>query len=192
MSRHSLNGEDCPSRASACRHLGCDTTLGIKRVLPGLAAALLQLGVGQVLAHEPGAHVDHGHQLAVPPQQAWGIAGGTRAAKRTITLRMTDDMRFAPSHFSVRLGETVRLRVENQGRLMHEIVLGTPQTLAEHAELMRRHPGMEHDEPHMAHVSEGKVGELVWRFNRAGSFAFACLIPGHFQAGMQGSFTVVP
>ncbi len=161
-----------------------------------LAAALPWLCASPAFAHGPEPHAGHSqhqrHQSEAAPQQAWGIAGETRAAKRTITLRMTDDMRFAPSHFSVRLGETVRLRVENQGRLMHEIVLGTPQTLAEHAELMRRHPGMEHGEPHMAHVSEGKVGELVWRFNRAGSFAFACLIPGHFQAGMQGSFTVVP
>jgi uncharacterized cupredoxin-like copper-binding protein len=162
--------------------------------LSGVVAALLQLGAGPALAHGPDAHAGHGHHqaLAAPQQQAWGIAAEARAAKLTITLRMTDDMRFAPGHFSVRLGEMVRLRVENHGWLIHEIVLGTPQTLAEHAELMRRHPGMEHDEPHMAHVSAGKAGELVWRFNRAGSFAFACLIPGHFQAGMQGSFTVVP
>ena len=37
-----------------------------------------------------------------------------------------------------------------------------------------------------------KRGELVWRFTKAGSFSFGCLIPGHFEAGMIGKLTVVP
>mgnify|MGYP001952322792 FL=1 len=51
---------------------------------------------------------------------------------------------------------------------------------------------MEHDEPYMAHVAAGKAGDIVWHFNRAGSFDFACLIPGHYQAGMTGTITVLP
>jgi uncharacterized cupredoxin-like copper-binding protein len=57
---------------------------------------------------------------------------------------------------------------------------------------MRRHPGMEHEEPHMAHVAPGRQQDLVWRFNRAGRFYFACLIAGHYEAGMRGTFTVTP
>lgn len=159
--------------------------------LQGAAAALC---AGAAWAHDAGPHAGHHAPAAVtaPQQQPWGIAGDARAARRTITLRMGDDMRFAPEHFSVRQGETVRLRVENQGRLLHEIVLGTPQALAAHAEHMRHNPGMAHGEPHMAHVPAGRAGELVWRFNRAGRFAFACLVPGHFESGMRGSFTVEP
>ena len=56
---------------------------------------------------------------------------------------------------------------------------------------MKKHPGMEHDEPYMAHVASGRTGELVWTFNRAGEFEFACLIPGHFEAGMIGRIAVV-
>lgn len=125
-------------------------------------------------------------------QKAWGIAGEARAVTRTITLRMTDDMRFTPRRIEVQEGETVRLRAENQGRLLHEIVLGTPADLDAHAEMMARHPGMEHDEPHMAHVAAGQRGDIVWKFNRAGEFRFACLIPGHYQAGMTGTVAVVP
>jgi len=55
---------------------------------------------------------------------------------------------------------------------------------------MRKHPNMEHDEPYMAHVSPGKKGQIVWTFNRAGEFEFACLIPGHFEAGMIGRIVV--
>ena len=43
----------------------------------------------------------------------------------------------------------------------------------------------------MAHVPPGKTGEIVWTFNRAGEFEFACLIAGHYQGGMVGTIKVV-
>lgn len=142
------------------------------------------------------AHGDAGHAApktaTMPEQKPWGIAGDAKAVQRTITLRMTDDMRFTPSHIAVRRGETVRLRVENQGQVLHEVVLGTQATLDEHAQAMLRFPAMEHDEPYMAHVAPGKTGELLWNFNRAGRFDFACLIAGHYQAGMKGAIEVTP
>lgn len=101
-------------------------------------------------------------------------------------------MRFSPDHITVKLGETLRLRVENKGQVLHEVVLGTPDTLQAHAQMMLKFPTMEHDEPYMAHVAPGATADLVWQFNRAGNFEFACLIAGHFQAGMRGTFTVVP
>jgi len=82
--------------------------------------------------------------------------------------------------------------VQNRGQLLHEIVLGTQASLAQHAEMMLKHPGMEHDEPYMAHVKAGRKGDLVWTFNRPGRFDFACLIPGHYQAGMVGTINVLP
>lgn len=128
----------------------------------------------------------------VAEQKDWGIAGQARQVQRTITLRMSDAMRFTPDRIEVQQGETVRLRVRNSGRVMHELVIGTPQELAAHAEMMLKHPGMEHDEPYMTHVAPGKTGEIIWTFNRAGEFEFACLIAGHFQAGMKGTITVRP
>ena len=128
----------------------------------------------------------------VKEQKDWGIAGDAAAVRRTITLRMTDDMRFTPRHIEVREGDTVRLRAENRGKVLHEIVLGTQATLEEHAEMMAKFPGMEHDEPYMAHVPVGQRGDIVWQFNRPGRFDFACLIPGHYQAGMTGTITVLP
>ncbi|AVP57979.1 cupredoxin domain-containing protein [Pulveribacter suum] len=155
-----------------------------------IAASALLAGASTVFSHESPAHHETSARPAV--QQPWGIAGAAQDAQRTLVLQMTDDMRFTPAHFTVRQGETVRLRVPNRGQLMHEVVLGTPASLDEHAAMMRKHPGMEHDAPHMAHVAPGAQGELVWRFNRAGSFDFACLVAGHFQAGMRGTFTVTP
>jgi uncharacterized cupredoxin-like copper-binding protein len=74
--------------------------------------------------------------------------------------------------------------------VMHEFVIGDQKELDAHAELMKKFPNMEHDEPYMAHVEPGKKGEIVWEFNRAGSFRFACLIAGHYDAGMIGDLTV--
>ena len=155
-----------------------------------IAASALLVGATSLFAH---GNADHAPAGAAPKEQKdWGIGGDAKDAQRTITLNMTDDMRFAPSHFSVKQGETVRLRVVNQGQVMHEVVLGTKATLAEHAQLMLKFPGMEHAEPYMAHVAPGKAEDLVWNFNRTGSFDFACLIAGHYQAGMTGTFTVTP
>lgn len=58
--------------------------------------------------------------------------------------------------------------------------------MKEHRDLMRKHPGMEHDEPYMSHVAPCKEEELVWQFTKLGEFHYACLIPGHFDAGMSG------
>lgn len=156
-----------------------------------VAAAALLTGSGAAWAHGNAPHATVKAAMSAQ-QQDWGIAGNAKAVQRTITLRMGDDMRFAPAHIEVREGETVRLVVQNRGQLLHEIVLGTQASLAQHAEMMLKHPGMEHDEPYMAHVKAGRKGDLVWTFNRPGRFDFACLIPGHYQAGMVGTINVLP
>ncbi len=142
------------------------------------------------------AHGENPHAGATRPlvreQKPWGIAAAPAEANRTVTIRMGDDMRFTPSHLTVREGETLRLRIANRGKALHELVIGTPDELQAHAELMRKHPGMEHDEPYMAHVSAGQRGEITWTFNRPGDFEFACLIPGHYEAGMRGTLRVTP
>ena len=88
------------------------------------------------------------------------------------------------------LGDTVRFVLKNGGKVMHEFVIGTKKTLDEHAALMVKFPGMQHEQPYMAHVPPGKTGELIWNFNKPGNFDFACLIAGHYQAGMIGTITV--
>lgn len=156
-----------------------------------LAGALL----GLAPALPAVAHGDPAHAATGPvrkEQKDWGIAAESRQARRTITVSMGDDMRFRPDRIEVREGETVRLRIRNTGRAMHEFVLGTPEELAAHAELMKKFPDMQHDEPYMAHVPPGRTGEIVWTFNRAGDFRFACLIAGHFDAGMVGDLHVIP
>jgi uncharacterized cupredoxin-like copper-binding protein len=155
-----------------------------------LAAALVLAGPA-ALAHENQAHAaprkfDASQVEATP----FGQQGDPRKVTRTIRVAMKDTMRFEPQNVTVRKGETIRFVVANKGAVLHEMVLGTAQALREHAELMKKHPGMEHDEPSMAHVKPGAAGEIVWQFTQAGEFQFACLIPGHFEAGMIGKVVV--
>ncbi|QTN24102.1 cupredoxin family protein [Rhizobacter sp. AJA081-3] len=145
--------------------------------------------VGSAHGHGEPKHPNTGAPVA-KEQQPWGIAGEARRATRTVDLRMLDSMRFVPDRLAVKLGQTLRLRIRNTGAVLHELVIGTPAALDEHAALMLRFPDMQHDEPWMAHVPPGKTGEIVWTFNRAGEFAFACLIAGHYQAGMAGRISV--
>ena len=154
-----------------------------------IAACALLIGANSTFAHGNSSHGAAAGPV-VKEQKDWGIAGDAQPALRTVTIEMTDDMRFSPDHFSVHQGETLRPHVINKGQVMHEVVLGTQAPLNEHAQMMLKFPGMEHAEPYMAHVAPGKSEDLIWNFNRPGSFDFACLIPGHFQAGMTGHFTV--
>lgn len=153
-----------------------------------LACAALTVGMGSTaFAH---GEKKHSNAPVVKEQTAWGIAGDAADVARTIDVSMGDNMRFQPGKLEVKEGETIRFRVKNTGKLLHEFVIGTKAENAKHAELMIKFPGMEHDEPYMAHVNAGESGEIVWTFNRVGNFEFACLIAGHFQAGMVGTVTV--
>lgn len=141
------------------------------------------------------AHGDAQHaapRTAAVVETAFGRSGNPAQAGRVIKVSMRDTMRFSPAALTVRAGETVRFVVANHGALMHEMVIGRAAELAEHAELMKRYPSMEHEEPYMAHVAPGKSGEIVWQFTTPGEFRFACLMPGHFEAGMVGRITVLP
>ncbi len=129
--------------------------------------------------------------LVKKEQKEWGMAGDAKAVKQTINLIMSDTMRFTPDKIEVKQGDTVKLVLKNTGSQLHELVIGTQKELEEHAALMLKFPKMEHDEPYMAHVAPGKTGQIIWTFNKPGDFDFACLIAGHYQAGMVGKIKVV-
>ena len=147
------------------------------------------LTAGAAWAHGEAAHGDKSKPV-VMEQKPWGIAAAPDSVMRTIEVTMDDRMRFSPEAIAVRAGEQIRFRVHNTGKIQHEMVLGSREELIAHAKLMQRFPNMEHEEPYMVHVAPGASAEMYWTFNRSGSFEFACLLPGHFEAGMTGSLVV--
>lgn len=154
-----------------------------------IASAVLLAGASAAFSHG-----DEPHAVKTGPvkmeQKDWGIAGNAKAVKRTIAISMSDAMRFTPNQIDIKLGETVKFIVKNDGAVLHEFVIGTTRENEEHAAMMVKFPNMEHDEPYMAHVAPTKSGEIIWTFNKPGQFDFACLIAGHYQAGMRGTITV--
>jgi len=123
-------------------------------------------------------------------EYAFGREGDPKRATRTVQVDMSDKMRFSPAQITIKRGDTVRFVVKNSGKAMHEMVLGTLQDLKAHADMMKKHPGMEHDEPYMAHVKPGATQQMVWQFTKPGEFYYGCLVPGHFEAGMVGKLVV--
>lgn len=122
-----------------------------------------------------------------------GEPGNPKKPARTvvITMKETDGkMIFNHNLVEVRRGEQIRFVLENNGELEHEFVLATIKENDKHAALMQKYPEMEHDDPNAKRVAVKKSGELLWRFTKAGSFEFACLIPGHREAGMHGTVVV--
>ncbi len=158
-----------------------------------LAISLLvaALTATPVWAHSEAHGKKSGKPAAINPEEkAFGKQGDPKKITRTINIDMNDKMRFTPASVSVKQGETIRFIVKNSGKVMHEFVLGNMAELKEHAELMKKFPNMEHDEPYMAHVAPGKTETVIWQFTKAGEFHFGCLLPGHFEAGMVGKVNV--
>jgi uncharacterized cupredoxin-like copper-binding protein len=155
-------------------------------------AALAFVGATAAGAHGDGHHATPARHFDATKVEAtaFGQEGDPGQVTRTIRLSMSDAMRFDPAQVDVGQGQTIRFVVTNKGAMLHEMVLGTAADLARHAELMKKFPEMEHDDPNIAHVQPGATGELLWKFTKAGAFDFACLVPGHYEAGMVGKVVV--
>lgn len=123
-------------------------------------------------------------------ETAIGKPGVAAKANRTVAIDMSDTMRYTPSEIQVKQGETIRFVIKNSGKVKHELSLGTEKELLEHLAQMKKFPDMEHDEPSKISLAPGKQGEIVWQFTKAGAVNFACLMPGHYEAGMKGAVKV--
>jgi uncharacterized cupredoxin-like copper-binding protein len=153
-------------------------------------AALALFAPLHASAHGEEKHAGAKKKALSAEQHPWGREGDPARASRTILVDMSDAMRFTPSKVAVKRGETVRFVVTNSGKTMHEMVIGTEKELRAHAELMKKHPGMEHEAPYMAHVAPGKKETITWTFDKPGTFMYGCLVPGHWEAGMKGTIVV--
>ena len=140
------------------------------------------------LAAPGAAGHSHGHSFSA------GAPGNPKTPARTVTVTMreTDDskMIYEPSKLDVKRGEQIRFVIVNAGELPHEFVLASKEDNDKHAALMQKFPDMEHDDPNGKTLQPKQKAEMLWRFSKGGTFEFACLIPGHREAGMLGSVNV--
>lgn len=150
--------------------------------------ALAALAAASPAAASPG---ESGHRHAT---YAAGEPGDPKKPARTvpITMKELDDGRmvFVPETVEVRKGDQVRFVLKNAGKGDHEFMLDTVERNAKHKAAMEKNPDMEHDDPNGKRLSPDQSAEIVWRFTKPGQFEYACLIPGHLEAGMKGTVVV--
>ncbi len=159
------------------------------RVLPTIPVAMaLALAPTSMAWADPG-HAGHDHAV----EAAYGRPGDPAKGGRIIQIVMkeTDSgMAFAPERIEVAKGEQIQFVLRNGGELDHELVIGTVEANQVHAEAMAAHPDMTHEDPNAKRLGPKTSGVLRWQFTRAGTFEYACLIPGHREAGMIGTVVV--
>lgn len=159
------------------------------------AVGLVACGTSSAAADSAHSHAQHESKPVLKKSRKsadrpYGREGDPRKVTRVIRIDMSDAMRYFPDQIRVKRGDTVRFNVRNTGELPHEMVIGTMDDLKQHAEMMKKHGDMPHDDANVAHVGPGGSGRIVWQFTRAGEFYYGCLIPGHFDAGMIGTIVV--
>jgi len=163
----------------------------MKTTIAAALAATLTVSLNYAVAEGTHAH-KHGEEAMEfdSVENEFGMYEPDMEVTKTVEIGMSDEMRFSPDVITIKKGDVVMFKHSNNGQLMHEFVLGTTASLEEHAEMMKKFPEMEHSEPYMVHVEPGKTGQVVWQFTEEGEFSFACLIPGHYDAGMTGKVIV--
>ena len=91
---------------------------------------------------------------------------------------------------TIKVGDTIKFKITNVGTVDHEFVLDDETKMMEHKAEMAKFPEMEHADPNSIRLEPGAKGEIIWKFSASGEFQFACLIPGHMEAGMHGPVLV--
>ena len=134
-------------------------------------------------AGPPGHSHHHGENYAA------GEPGDPKKPARTVEIEMKE-MEYLPFRIDVKRGEQIRFVIRNTGTEPHEFLLATPAENLKHEAAMRKNPDMEHDEPNGLRIAAKTSGEILWKFTKAGTFEYACLIPDHREYGMSGKVIV--
>jgi uncharacterized cupredoxin-like copper-binding protein len=154
-------------------------------VLVAAAAAAAMFGGAAVAGPGPKGHI---HDTF-----AAGEPGNPKKPARVVEIVMQEGdgkMLFVPERIEVKRGEQIKFVLKNAGELDHEFMLDTAAHNRKHAEAMQKNPEMEHDDPNGKQLKTKTSTELLWRFTKRGTFEFACLHPGHYEAGMKGMVVV--
>ncbi|WP_262267443.1 cupredoxin domain-containing protein [Microvirga yunnanensis] len=158
--------------------------------LSTLAGALGALALSTTLAFAGPGEPGHSHRTFAAGEP--GDAKKPVAKTIEVTMKETEDakMLFEPNQVEIKRGEQVKFVLKNAGSVDHEFMLDSVQNNAKHKVAMQQNPDMEHDDPNGKRLAPKGSNEIVWRFTKAGTFEFACLIPGHYESGMHGTVVV--
>jgi plastocyanin len=101
-----------------------------------------------------------------------GCGGGssTPGAQR-ITVKAQDTFAFDPATLTAQVGQTVEINLENVGVLEHNLVIDELSVSA-------------------GPVQGGQSSSASFTPTAAGTLVYYCNVPGHREAGMEGTLTV--
>jgi plastocyanin len=110
------------------------------------------------------------------------FVAGTASAPRIVRVIASGAARFYPDVVTVKAGETITFEVTAMGMRSHEFMVGPAADVAADTA----------GTPEVADIAMMQTKSLTYTFNGPGPFAVACHAPGHYEAGMRGTITVVP
>lgn len=160
----------------------------ISQVVPTFALVLALTG-SVAFAHDAG-HGGHGHG---PTTFDAGEPADRSSPSKLVEIIATEadgKMSFTPSSIEVKRGQQIAFVIKNEGNLDHEFVIGSEIENVAHAAMMQAMPDMAHNDPNAVRIPVGASATLAWKFTKSGVFEFACLVPGHYEAGMKGGVAV--
>jgi uncharacterized cupredoxin-like copper-binding protein len=131
-----------------------------------------------------GKHAMQDHQNHQPQSQA-GMPMPASSANKTLTVSLTDAMKIVfGAPLDIHQDDIVRFVVTNEGKERHEFSISSLAERKAHVEMMRKMPGMKHNNDHTVTLEPGETSELIWHFSGESRVIFACNMPGHSEAGM--------
>jgi uncharacterized cupredoxin-like copper-binding protein len=154
---------------------GADLT----RVLGGPGARMGVLGGGPVMGWSP-VEVQATPIVHAGPGEV-GFVAGTQQAPRIVRIVAGPGEAFSPSAVAVAAGETVSFVVTTMGSTAHEFMVGPADAVA----------GDVAGTPEVVDIAMMETKSITFTFDGPGPYAFACHVPGHYEAGMHGTITVV-
>ena len=178
-----------------------DMRINISKILSATAVGLLTLGIVVLLLdpsssggsdgafnHSDGGQMDAaGDELVIPVR--------------------TEGFQFMPPNITVKVGQTVRLILDNRDPVLHDYTVDQPDFLVLRADgAMHENDENEasaHDNGHetdtATHLSLVRLhiaaagnehAELIFEATEPGHYVLYCSVPGHRDAGMEGSIIV--
>jgi uncharacterized cupredoxin-like copper-binding protein len=112
---------------------------------------------------------------------AFGQPGDEKSVSRTVQIDIHDDAGFSPRSLKLRPGETVRFVVRNLGNVRHEFRIGDPEYQQAHEDMVRRMPGVEHNDTNAIVVGPRETGWIIWHFGEAPIVELASHLSGQYQ-----------
>lgn len=99
-----------------------------------------------------------------------GGGSGTPSAQ-SVTVKAQDTFAFDPNTLTAQVGQTVEINVENAGVLEHNLVIDELNVSA-------------------GPIQGGQSASVSFTPTAAGTLIYYCNVPGHREAGMEGTLTV--